>query len=196
MSRTTYEVLELVYALKRHKNTIYGVGLLFLITFVLTYLLLYFNVEYVKEFGNILFNYFSKSIDATNLINKSSLELFSIILPHNLIVAFLMYVAMILSILIIAINAFLIAYVLYMTEPLKFILLIAPHGIFEIPAMILSASSGLLLFKSLREKLRKNNRYDLYYKDSLRLFVISIILFVISAIVESTITFEIAKIIH
>ena len=100
---------------------------------------------------------------------------------------------MILSIVIMVINAFLIAYVLYTSEPLKFVLLVMPHGIVEIPALILSVSSGLLLFKSAVKRLKKDSEYVMDYKDSLRIFIVSIVLFIISAIIESTITFEIAK---
>jgi len=195
MSRATYEILEIVYALKRHKNTIYGVGLLFLMSFIISYLLFYFNVEYFKEIAKTIFSQFSESVDASNLKTKSSLDIFSIILIHNLSVAFLNYIVMILSIVIMVINAFLIAYVLYTSEPLKFVLLVMPHGIVEIPALILSVSSGLLLFKSAVKRL-KDSEYVMDYKDSLRIFIISIVLFTISAIIESTITFEIAKFIH
>jgi uncharacterized membrane protein SpoIIM required for sporulation len=196
MSRATYEILEIVYALKRHKNTIYGVGLLFLMSFIISYLLFYFNVEYFKEIAKTIFSQFSESVDASNLKTKSSLDIFSIILIHNLSVAFLNYIVMILSIVIMVINAFLIAYVLYTSEPLKFVLLVMPHGIVEIPALILSVSSGLLLFKSAVKRLKNDSEYVMDYKDSLRIFIISIVLFTISAIIESTITFEIAKFIH
>ena len=196
MSRATYEILEIVYALKRHKNTIYGVGLLFLMSFIISYLLFYFNVEYFKEIAKTILSQFSESVDASNLKTKSSLDIFSFILIHNLSVAFLNYIVMILSIVIMVINAFLIAYVLYTSEPLKFVLLVMPHGIVEIPALILSVSSGLLLFKSAVKRLKKDSEYIMDYRDSLRIFIVSIVLFTISAIIESTITFEIAKIIH
>lgn len=196
MSRTTYEILEIIYALKRHKHTIYGVGLLFLVSFIISYLLIYINIWHFREIGNLIFSQFSESVDASHITNKSSLDIFLFILIHNLSVAFLLYLTMVLSIIILMTNAFLIAYVLYATEPLKFVLLVIPHGVIEIPALILSASSGILLFKAFCKKIKKSSEYILDYRDSLRIFIVSIVLFTIAAIVESTITFGIARMIN
>ncbi len=197
MSRTTYEVLEILYALKRQKYIIYGVGLVFLISFVVFYLLIYFDIANLQNFGKVMLSKFSESVSASNIDTKSSLDIFLFIFMHNLSIAFLNYILTIFSIFIMVANAFLIAYVFYVSEPLRFILLVLPHGIIEIPAFILSVSSGVLLFKAIIKKITgKNDDYIVCYKDSLRIFSVSIILFIIAAAIESTVTFEIAKLIH
>jgi uncharacterized membrane protein SpoIIM required for sporulation len=92
----------------------------------------------------------------------------------------------------IALNSYLLAYVLYVTEPLKFGLLILPHGIFEIPALILSGSSAIILFKSVILKFKKDIRYKEFFLDSLRIFGVSVLLFIIAAVIEVLVTYNIA----
>ena len=194
MSKTTYEILETMYSIKRQKTTIYAVSGLFLTSFIMSYILLYFDVKWIKEIGEMTFNYFSEYVHSLNLEGKSSMEMFYYILVHNLSVGFVGYILMILSILIIISNAFILAYVLYINNPLTFILLVLPHGIVEIPALILSSSSGIVLFNAIVKKLKKNdNSSNIYYKDSLRIFLASIILFIIAGMIESSLTFEIKK---
>ena len=195
MGKTTYEILEIIYAFERQKTIIYTVAILFLMSFVISYILFYLDIGGIKEIGEMTFKQFSEYINSLNLENKSSFDIFYYISTHNLSVGILEYVLTIFSILIVISNAFILAYVLYINNPLTFILLVLPHGIVEIPALILSSSSGIVLFKGMIKKLKKNNNYIMDCKDSLRLLFISILLFVIAGIIESSVTFEIKKLI-
>ncbi|AEH06000.1 stage II sporulation protein M [Methanothermococcus okinawensis] len=195
MSKTTYELLEVIYALKRQKYIIYAVTILFLMSFIISYILLYLDITWVKEFGEMIFNQFSEYVNSLDIKNESSLNIFSIIVSHNLSVGILNYILTIFSTLIIISNAFILAYVLYISKPLTFILLVLPHGIVEIPALILSSSSGIVLCNAFIKRLKKDEDSVLYYKDSLRILFVSMLLFIIAAIIESSITLEIKKLI-
>jgi uncharacterized membrane protein SpoIIM required for sporulation len=80
----------------------------------------------------------------------------------------------------------------------SFVLLVIPHGIFEIPALILSSVGGILLHIGifnliLNIKFKKDREFRRYLKDSVKILILSAILFIIAATIEGTITFEIAK---
>ncbi|WP_292460238.1 stage II sporulation protein M [Methanothermococcus sp.] len=196
MSKITYELLEIVYAFRRQKNTIYIITVLFLISFITSYILFYLDIGGVNKIGQVIFHRFSEYVNSLNLRNKSSYDIFLFILTHNLTVGLLEYITTIFSLFIVVSNAFILAYVLYISNnPLTFILLVLPHGIVEIPAFILSSVSGVVLFNAIVKKLKKSKDSIVYYKDSIRILLVSILLFIIAAIIESTITFEIKKLI-
>ncbi|WP_459201431.1 stage II sporulation protein M [Methanococcus sp. CF] len=192
MSKEVYEILEIFDALKRHKNTIYLVSTIFLATFLLSYVFIYYDMFQFRYFGNLMYETFKIKVQSFSIDDKGPIEIFTIILANNLFVAAFTYIIMFFALINIAVNSYLLAYVLYLTEPLKFILLIGPHGIFEIPALILAATSGLILSMSVIKKFRKEKHYIDYFKDSLRIFLISVILFVIAALIEVFITYQIA----
>lgn len=205
MSKGVYEVLETMYALKRQKNIIYFVTFIFFSTFIVSYILLYLDVAWINSYGSLLYDSFLSKVDSFNISEGGSLRIISVILGNNILVALFNYVLMIFSIVNIMLNAFLLSYVLHISETLKFILLVTPHGIVEIPALILSGSSGILLFIALIKKFGKllkgskssetgSEIYKIYYHDSLRILGVSIVLFVIAAIIEGTITYQIAQI--
>lgn len=191
MSRITYEILELAYAIKRQKTVIYSISILFLISFVVSYILI-LNSPGVQNFGNEMLTKFLTSLNLKNIENMDLGELFFLIIINNIFVNILNYILNIFSTLIIVFNAFILAYVLSISNPLIFILLICPHGIVEIPALILGSSAGVVLFMSFVNRL-KGNKFEAndQFWDSLRLLFVSIVLFTVAAFIESFITFGI-----
>jgi len=191
MSRITYEILELAYAIKRQKTVIYSISILFLISFVVSYILI-LNNPGVQNFGNKILTKFLTSLNLKNIENMEVGELFFLIIINNIFVNILNYILNIFSTLIIVFNAFILAYVLSISNPLIFILLICPHGIVEIPALILGSSAGVVLFMSFVNRL-KGNKFEAndQFWDSLRLLFVSIVLFTVAAFIESFITFGI-----
>lgn len=192
MSRTTYEILEIIYALKRQKKIIYGMGILFLASFIISYILMVLNISLVNNFGKIVLTQFSAYLNLKDITNMSQMDIFFTIITHNLFTGMLIYLSNMFSILPITFNAFILAYVLYISNPLIFILLILPHGIIEIPALLLCSSAGIVLFTSIVYRL-KGNKYlaHMQFMDSLRILLISTILFIFAGIIESFITFKI-----
>ncbi|AXI24694.1 hypothetical protein CFE53_00290 [Methanofervidicoccus sp. A16] len=191
MSRITYEILELAYAIKRQKTVIYSISILFLISFVVSYILI-LNSPGIQNFGNEMLTKFLTSLNLKNIENMEVGELFFLIIINNIFVNILNYILNIFSTLIIVFNAFILAYVLSISNPLIFILLICPHGIVEIPALILGSSAGVVLFMSFVNRL-KGNKFEAndQFWDSLRLLFVSIVLFTVAAFIESFITFGI-----
>ncbi|CUX77087.1 Uncharacterized protein MJ0793 [Thermococcus chitonophagus] len=75
-------------------------------------------------------------------------------------------------------------------------LLILPHGIFEIPGMIIAGAAGLKIpYEILRYALGRKEEIITGEdaKEFFKLVMISIVLIFIAAIVESTITLKMAK---
>ncbi|MDK2929515.1 MAG: hypothetical protein PWP73_1114 [Methanococcus sp.] len=192
MSKEVYEILEIFDALKRHKNTIYLVSTIFLATFLFSYVFIYYDMFQFRYFGDLMYESFKIKVQSFSIENKGPFEIIAIILANNLFVAAFTYIIMFFALINIAVNSYLLAYVFYLTNPLEFILLIGPHGIFEIPALILAATSGLVLSMSIIKKFRKEKHYKDYFKDSLRIFLVSVLLFVVAAFVEVLVTYQIA----
>lgn len=79
-----------------------------------------------------------------------------------------------------------------------FLILIVPHGIFEVPALFLSTASGILLFlfifKVIKDKYNKYSLKEAYernkktLKHMIVLFLLSLLLFVIAGLIEGFIT--------
>ena len=83
--------------------------------------------------------------------------------------------------------------------PLVFISYIIPHGIFEIPALIIASAAGFRLtsvgidlINSLRGKPYVNNDYR-KFKDSLALLAVAVILFAVAAVIEANFTASIGN---
>ncbi len=66
---------------------------------------------------------------------------------------------------------------------LQIILLLIPHGVIEIPAILLSATAGVLLYKNVRRGHAIEG-----FKLSLKLLAISIAMLFIAALIESFVT--------
>ena len=191
MDRIIYEILELVYAIKRQRTTIYSIGVLFVISFIVSYILI-LNIPWIRGFGEEILTALLTSLHLKDMGSMSMGEIFLLIIGNNLFVNLLNYLFNIFSPLILVFNAFILAYVLYISNPLIFALLVCPHGIVEIPALILGSSAGVVLFTSLVHRLMGNNfKASIQFFDSLRLLLVSMVLFTVAAFIESFITFGI-----
>jgi len=191
MDRVSYEILELIYALQRQKRIIASIGMLFLVSFLVSYLLI-LNIPWIRNFGEEILLALFTSLNLKNIGSMGAGEVFLLIVEHNLFVNLLNYILNIFSTFVVMLNAFILAYVLSVIGPLKFILLIGPHGIVEIPALILGSSAGVVLFTSLVYRLKGDRlKASLQFFDSLRLFFLSMVLFTVAAFIESFITFGI-----
>jgi len=71
---------------------------------------------------------------------------------------------------------------------LQIVLLLIPHGVIEIPAILLSATAGVLLYKNVRRGRGKEG-----FKLSLKLLGISVVMLFIAALIESFVTPVIGK---
>ncbi|MDK2869053.1 MAG: stage sporulation protein [Pyrococcus sp.] len=77
-----------------------------------------------------------------------------------------------------------------------FLLLILPHGVFEIPGMIIAGAAGFKIpYELLRFALGKKGEIitEEDAKEFFKLVAISVVLILIAALIESTITLKIAK---
>lgn len=78
--------------------------------------------------------------------------------------------------------------------PWHFIAFTMPHGIFELPALIIAAAAGLristLVIGLIKNSIRKKPVSDQYwkFKDSIALLAIAIVLLLIAAIIEANFT--------
>ena len=166
--------------------------------------LLIFSFGFIVGFSSI--NDFSKNYKGEELNQNLNIKFnFPTILINNLKVVFLMLAGSItfgLSTFInLIFNGFnvgvLVGSTFLTNEPLKLITgLILPHGIFEIPAMIISAVAGFKIPYEVIQYLRDKKEKPLTeedIKEFLKLAGISIILIIIAAFVEVYITPEIAN---
>ena len=160
---------------------------------------LMFNVKPLVHFGDMLFNEFKRQIESYGISRNSPFyELIIGILKNNLKVCIINYILGIFSLYTLVANAYLLSYVMYENGIYSFVLLVIPHGIFEIPALILSSVGGILLHIGifnliLNIRFKKDREFRRYLKDSVKILILSIILFIIAATIEGTITFSIAK---
>ncbi len=149
-----------------------------------------------------------------NLIQGMNVKIntFSIFL-HNLRSIFITYVGGIIGIipaLVLAGNGFIygsfVGYFMHggvlnnygISNPLDFIIYTLPHGIFEIPGLIISCTAGFRLASAVFNYLwniSKDTPIDNYWelKDSLTLFVIGIVLTFIAAIIEANFSISIGN---
>lgn len=122
------------------------------------------------------------------------------IFKNNFQSAFLTYAGGVIGIItgiVLFFNGLIIGYVV--TKYPISIIYIVPHGIFEIPALILSGAAGFRITSmiihvliSLSKGTPINERYW-ELKDSLILFVIAVILLIIAAFIEANITLSLGK---
>lgn len=129
------------------------------------------------------------------------------IFSHNLQAILLLYLGgLSLSIftgLFLALNGLFMGYFATKVPLVDFILLVAPHGMFEIPGIIIAGVAGFRLSSfiihfigdlirgpgSFTQKLKKSSYNNIReFKDSLLLFIIAVILILIAAIIEAEFT--------
>ncbi|XRO75513.1 stage II sporulation protein M [Methanocaldococcus sp. 28A] len=194
-----FDLKEILKSPIRNKKVVLFVSVIFILSFAISYILIA-NVKYFSYLGYIIFQNFQKHVENLKIsLNDSSITIILAIWENNLTVCMLDYILGVLSLFVIAVNSYILSYVLYKFGIKSFIYLVLPHGIIEIPALILSASSGVLFNIGLINFLINfkfgTKRDVLYYiKESLKLLILSIILFIVAGIIEGTITFKIAKI--
>jgi len=199
------DVLEEIFNLKeilkspiRNKKVIFFVSSIFVLSLTVSYILIA-NVGYFSYLGDRVFEEFQKHVESLKIsLDGGSLATILAIWKNNLTVCILDYIIGALSIFVLLFNSYILSYVLYKFGVENFIYLVLPHGIIEIPALILSVSSGVLFNIGLVNFLTNvrfgTKREVMYYiKESLKLLMLSIMLFIIAGIVEGTITFKIAK---
>ncbi|MCS3900626.1 stage II sporulation protein M [Methanococcus voltae] len=191
MSKNVYAVLETFYAFKRQKYIIYTTTAIFLISFLLSFYMIKYNLMGLEEFGTTIFQSLAPQFEQFN--NMGFIDLTIAIIINNLFVIFLNLILTIFSLIILIFNAFLLAYVASISDLPTFLLLVIPHGIFEIPGFILSSSAGIIAFMGLIKWIKDSKFHKIYLQDALRIFVVSVILILIAGVIEGTLTFSIAK---
>ncbi|MBP2172240.1 stage II sporulation protein M [Methanococcus voltae] len=191
MSKKVYAVLETFYAFKRQKYIIYATTAIFLISFILSYYMIRYNIMGFEDFGNTIFQSLAPQFEQFR--NMGFIDLTIAIIINNLFVIFLNLVLTIFSLIILVFNSFVLAYVASISDLPTFLLLVVPHGIFEIPGFILSSSAGIIVFIGILRWIKDSKFHKIYLQDALRIFVVSVILIIVAGIIEGTVTFSIAK---
>lgn len=142
---------------------------------------------------------FRELYDITKELPVNPLYTYMYILGHNLIIAiplgFLLGITIIAPTIIALINGVGIsAMVVYIQEKLGIpvilsIYVILPHGVFEIPALIIATSCGIdfgiSTWKKILNKI-SSKEYKTRLKEEVALLLISVILFVMAAAIESS----------
>ena len=173
--------------LKEIKSHIFIISLIFFGSILIGYLLPIFFVDFILNFiENVL-----KQTEGMGFFN-----LFVFILLNNISTAFFGMLAGILIGIFPVFNAFLngyvVGFVINKTAEVSLgdiLIRILPHGVFEIPALIISLGLGLRLGMFI---FSKNKKKDLKYslENSLRVFLFIVVpLLVIAGIIESLLMF-------
>ena len=213
---------EIKKAFKENKTIILTISAIFIISFIIGFLL----IDYIQAYITPVVNTFQERIQ-TGQVQLTTNSLYINNLQATLIIFLGSFLLGIFGIIAIITNALLIGYfaALYSTngQTLVFILLIIPHGIFEIPSLILASSAGLITLKFLINFLKNLISPDYQYteifdpiynldkistKDTIKMswrknsktlkqamiiLIISIILLLIAAFIEANITQQLAS---
>ncbi len=191
--KNSFKLRYLLKAVIDNKKIVFSVFVSFIVSLIISYLLIYKIPEF-SYIGNLIFENFKSNIQSSNIVlNQSPEEITLFIWMNNLKVCVISYILGFLGLFILVVNSYLIAYVIYKFG-LKSLILILPHGVIEIPALILGISSGIILYIGIIKLLFKKPAKKEFI-DSFRLFILAVLLFIIAGFVEGFITFKIAKII-
>ena len=149
------------------------------------------------------------SNELTRQVDISTFSIFT----HNIRAAFMVYAGGIVGIIaagLLSLNGFILgAFLGYFmnggvishshVNPLVFMSYVVPHGIFEIPALIIAGAAGFRLttiiidlINSFRGKPYVNKDYQ-KFKDSMALLAIAVVLFAIAAVIEANFTISIGN---
>lgn len=197
--KEVFDLKEILKSPLKNKKVVLFVSLVFILSLAISYVLIA-NVNYFSYLGDIVFQNFQEHVENLKIsLDEDNLSIILAIWENNLIVCILNYIVGIFSLFVVAFNSYILSFVLYKFGVESFIYLVLPHGIIEIPALIFSASSGVLFNIGLVNlliniKFGEKKEVLYYIKESLKLLLLSIILFIIAGIIEGTITFKIAKI--
>ncbi|MCZ3364570.1 MULTISPECIES: stage II sporulation protein M [Methanobacterium] len=195
-SLSKYNIFKGVF--KRNKKILVVSVIIFSASLFIGVLAGYFLPEGVGYFLTVLSNTINSAVD----ISTASIFI------HNVRTAFMTYAGGIIGIVtagLLSLNGFILgAFLGYFmgggvinhntVSPLVFMSYIVPHGIFEIPALIIASAAGFRLttiiadlINSLRGKTYVNNDY-LKFKDSIALLLIAVFLFAVAAVIEANFT--------
>ena len=188
---------------KRNKRLLVVSTVIFFVSLIIGVVIGYIYPDFI---GNLLTEF---SNELSSQVDISTLSIFT----HNIKTALMVYAGGIIGIVtaaLLSVNGFIIgAFLGYFMHggainhssvtPLVFISYIVPHGIFEIPALIIASAAGFRLttvvidlINSLRGKPYVNNDYQ-KFKDSLALLAVAVILFAIAAVIEANFTMSIGN---
>ena len=195
---------EIKSAFKNNKRAIYISFAVLIVSLILGYV-----------FEPYLYSLMNPAVDSfTQRVHNGTIKLtFMSIFYNNFRLIFLMFVFGVLfcvSILILAFNGFFVGYYVGSTDRLfTVLLLIIPHGIFELPSCALACASGIVLFKFVVKFIRALiSQKDKSFFESLNaaaeesfdklkeafiLFIVASVLMVIAGIFEVYLTLPIAK---
>ena len=200
-SLSKYNIFNGVY--KRNKKLLVVSTVIFFVSLIIGVVIGYIYPDFI---GNLLTEF---SNELNSQVDISTLSIFT----HNIKTALMVYAGGIIGIVtaaLLSVNGFIIgAFLGYFMHggvinhsgvtPLVFISYIVPHGIFEIPALIIASAAGFRLttvvidlINSLRGKPYVNNDYQ-KFKDSLALLAVAVILFAIAAVIEANFTMSIGN---
>ena len=157
-----------------------------------------------------LYSYFNPAVeDLTQKVDSGVIQLtFHDIFLNNLLIILQMFIyglLFCLSVVVLAYNGFFTGYyVAIQDDLLRVLLLLIPHGIFELTSCFLACASGLVLFNFLLRFFKSYLKEDLTLKTSLInnsdklkqsaiIFLISVFLMIIAGFVEVYLTIPIAN---
>jgi len=164
----------------------------------------YFLADFVDPIMADTFRSFKESI-SSGQIQLTTISLFT----NNIKIAFYLYSGGIfagtITLYLLAYNGLFIGYVASKFNPLDFIIYTIPHGIFELPGIVIAGASGLRLASTIINIIRDvldikrhispeeqlKNILDVNYpefKESLALFIIAAVLILIGAFIEANFT--------
>lgn len=140
----------------------------------------------------LLFNDILQLDEPEKEINISTLEYFQHNLKANILISLSVFTFGIFTTTLILVNGFVVgASFLYSTTGeytfLYTTLALAPHGVFEIPAMLLAGTIGFKILDAIIKRI-KGYKKVYFFKDIFILFVIILIFTMLAAIIEANIT--------
>ncbi|MGB9978274.1 stage II sporulation protein M [Methanobacterium sp.] len=200
-SLSKYNIFKGVF--KRNRNLLALSTIIFFMSLFIGVIVGYFSPDiigyYLTGFSN----------DLSSQVDISTVSIFT----HNIRAGFMAYAGGIIGIVtaaLLSINGFILgAFLGYFmhggainhstVNPLVFMSYVVPHGIFEIPALIMASAAGFRLttvvidlINSLRGKPYVNNDYR-KFKDSIALLAIAVVLFAVAAVIEANFTMSIGN---
>lgn len=173
------------------------------VIFIVSLILGFILEPYLYSFFNPVINQMEDEL-AAGVISVT----FQSIFTNNILIVFRMFIfgiVLCFSIIILSYNGFFLGYFLASYNNLvRNIIFIVPHGIFELPSIVIATTSGLVLFKFMfkfikdvyKNKIKIYNSLEKNYfilKQSLIILAISCILMFIAGIIESYFTIPIAS---
>ena len=195
--------------------------LLIAVIFVIPMVFSYLYPDMVSEYINPIVESFEQQIE-DGVVTLTTDSLFI----NNVSVAFLLYamsaLGAVLGVVVLANNGMLIGFFGTKTSLATYLALVLPHGIFEIPAIIIATAGGFVLLDfailfiynlikpdysyadifdpyftggeiTLKQRFSSGfNKYNHKLKESVILFAVSVVLLIVAAFIEANITMPLA----